>query len=117
MILLRSRLKRLATRLLDGGVPLARISVGRSILHPVIGLIWLQWDSDSGQVNVEHVPRSSIDTDTPKAPFADLHEGKCDVTQADLTDPTDVTRYSLSADLAQKGITGYFALNRRFGTS
>ena len=33
-----------AARLLDAGVPVARISVGQVLLHPVIGLLDTEWD-------------------------------------------------------------------------
>ncbi|MEO0766329.1 MAG: hypothetical protein AAFY75_09935 [Pseudomonadota bacterium] len=37
-----STVRDLSTRLVDGGVPLARVSVGRTVLHPVIGLMDMQ---------------------------------------------------------------------------
>jgi adenylate cyclase len=36
---IESTVSELCTRLVDGGVPLARVSVGRTVLHPVIGLM------------------------------------------------------------------------------
>ena len=63
----------LAKRLQDGGIPIARISMGRSVLHPVIALINLEWSSDTGHVQLQTVSRKSV---TPEllegTPFGDM---------------------------------------------
>ena len=109
-------LQGLAARLLDGGVPVARISIGRSILHPVIGLIDMQWERDTGRVAVQSVARSFVrDGLVWDNPFADLATGKCAVIHADLTNPEEVARYRIFEELARKGMTGYVAFSRRSG--
>ena len=53
----------LAKRLQDGGIPIARISMGRSVLHPMIALINLEWNSDaanSGSGTLYQVARGSL---------------------------------------------------------
>lgn len=81
-------LKGLATRLLEGGVPVARISVGRSILHPVIGLLGAQWARDTGRVDSETLDRSYLRSQLDlRSPFADFSKGRFDTIRADLTDP------------------------------
>ncbi|AXI47396.1 hypothetical protein C1J03_16090 [Sulfitobacter sp. SK012] len=86
--------------------------------HPVIGLIDMQWDRDSGLVLTQQVPRHMIRSDlNMNSPFADLITGKCTEVHADLTDPKDVARYPIFADLAAQGVTGYIALCRNFGKS
>lgn len=106
----------LANRLVDGGVSVARISVGRSILHPVIGLLDMQWDRNTGQVTSQSVSRafvrSELDTNNP---FADLATGKITTISADLRDPAEAARYDIFGQLAAQGVTGYVAFARNFG--
>ncbi|MEO0766330.1 MAG: adenylate/guanylate cyclase domain-containing protein [Pseudomonadota bacterium] len=49
------------------------------------------------------------------APFGTISRGETDRIFADLTDPADVARYPLFADLAEKGVTAYFAAGRTYG--
>ncbi|MEO0379030.1 MAG: adenylate/guanylate cyclase domain-containing protein [Pseudomonadota bacterium] len=104
------------TRLVEGGVPITRMSIGRSILHPTIGLLDMQWERENNQVTTQTVPRSfvrgGLDLNNP---FADLAAGKVDRIVADLTDPGTVAKYKLFGDLAARGITGYAAFGRWFG--
>lgn len=110
-------LKGLADRLLDGGVPVARISAGRSILHPLIGLIDMQWERQSGQVIVHKVPRNVVlSAVNVKNPFTELATGKATIITADLKQQSEIDRYPIFAELAAKGLTGYVAFSRSFGT-
>ncbi|WP_223425276.1 adenylate/guanylate cyclase domain-containing protein [Tateyamaria pelophila] len=106
----------LATRLLDGGVPLARLSLGRALLHPVIGLLNIQWDRDSGDIKSEAVPRASVLAELEvKNPFTDLGEDGVTSIIANLKDPADVARYAIFGKLAAQGITGYAAFGLIYG--
>lgn len=106
----------LAARLQDGGIPIARISMGRSVLHPVIGLIDLQWNSDTGHVQLEAVPRKLLNREfLDGSPFGELTFGKTERLVADLKNPDDVSRFKLFQQLADDGLTGYAAFARRFG--
>lgn len=106
----------LGQRLVDGGVPVNRINIGRTLLHPVIGLVNLKWEADSGRVTTEDYARSSINFDLLKGnPFFDLQRGQTDRILADLRNPKDVARYEMFRQLADKGITGYVAFGRVFG--
>ncbi len=110
-------LRGLCNRLVDGGIPLARVSVGRTILHPVIGLKDMNWDRETDQIVSSTMSRSVIrNLHKVKAPFATMSRGEARDIKADLTDPEQVARYPLFADLAERGITGYFAASRRYGT-
>ncbi|WP_420013617.1 hypothetical protein [Tateyamaria sp.] len=110
-------LKALGTRLLGGGVPVARISIGRSVLHPVIGLLDMQWERETGQVNTQTVTGaqvlSELDRDNP---FADLSRDEFSSITADLRDPKEIARYQIFKQLAASGMTGYAAFARKFGT-
>jgi adenylate cyclase len=106
----------LGQRLVDGGVPVNRINIGRSMLHPVIGLINLKWEAGSGHVTTEEIPRSVINPAGLEGnPFFDLSRGLTDRIVADLRNPKDVARYDLFQEFAAKGITGYVAFGRKFG--
>ena len=106
----------LAKRLQDGGIPIARISMGRSVLHPVIALINLEWSSDTGHVQLQTVSRKSV---TPEllegTPFGDMAFDRLDRIVADLKDPDDVNRYDMFQKFANDGLTGYVAFVRHFG--
>ncbi len=106
----------LAMRLQDGGIPIARISMGRSVLHPVIALINLQWNSKTGLVQMETVPRKSVtSTFMEGSPFGDFARGSAEQIVADLKDPDDVKKYEMFQRLADDGMTGYVAFVRHFG--
>ncbi|WP_319545014.1 hypothetical protein [Ruegeria conchae] len=62
----------LSHRLVDGGVPVARVSLGRLIMHPVIGLLIATWDASSDRMDWTVMPRSSVTDDLfDKAPFGE----------------------------------------------
>jgi len=108
-----------AERLQDGGIPVARISMGRAVLHPTIALVDMQWSVDTGRVETSTVSRKSITADwldtVRRSPFADLAGGKVDYVSADLKNPADVERYEIFDKLAKEGLTGYVAYFRKFG--
>ncbi len=106
----------LAQRLLDGGVPIARISIGRTVLHPVIGLMDVQWDRDTGKVTSSQVPRSAIRTETlAQHPFTVVASDPGVVLRARLSDPKEAARFEIFQRLAADGHTDYLAAARRFG--
>ncbi len=106
----------LAMRLKDGGIPIARIGMGRSLLHPVIGLIDMQWNSDTGHVQFQTVPRKALSFETFEgSPFGDIALGKVEYIIADLKDPDEVKRYAIFEKLANEGVTSYAAFVRKFG--
>lgn len=108
-----------ATRLKDGGIPIARINMGRPALHPVIRLIDLEWKSDTGRVELNTVSRKAFTLDFEKAmwktPFGDIARGRVKHIVADLKNPDDVKRYELFEKMADDGLTGYVAYMRHFG--
>jgi len=105
-------------QLVSGGIPISRISLGRTVLHPVTGLVDMQWSSDSGQVQTQDVPRSALsEALLMNSPFGDLMTGKYKHYRmhADLCDAKEVERYSIFQQFADSGVTGYAAFSRRFG--
>jgi len=49
-------------RLVAGGVPISRISVGGMILHPVFGAFDIVWEADHDQITVNRVARGFLTT-------------------------------------------------------
>ncbi|MEO1556600.1 MAG: hypothetical protein AAFS01_09220 [Pseudomonadota bacterium] len=113
---IESTVSEFCSRLVEGGVPLARVSVGRTVLHPVIGLMDMAWDRETGKVETKAMTREIVRRMTEfNAPFGTMSCGETDRIFADLTDPADVARYPLFADLAEQGMTAYIAAGRTYG--
>src|SRR6056297_10711 len=71
-VTLEDLVKAYAERLVDGGVPVARLSLGRMIMHPVIGLVDVTWQARTGRVDTGLVPRRAIPPDlTKQGPFGE----------------------------------------------
>ncbi|WP_164659992.1 adenylate/guanylate cyclase domain-containing protein [Tropicibacter sp. Alg240-R139] len=107
----------LGKRLVNGGVPVNRIAIGRSMLHPVIGLITLTWDLEKGRVDWDVIPRNRVAARSrEKTPFAELMLQRTrDEVVADLSDPGDCAQYPLFEQLAESGVTGYAGFAKTFG--
>lgn len=113
---LDATLLELTDRLRGGGVPVARINIGRAILHPVVGLIDTQWQQATGRVDTRYTTRETVrNTVRVDVPFSTLMRGEAPEVLADLTDPEALSRYGLFRALAADGITGYAAFNRHYG--
>ncbi|MEM6460423.1 MAG: adenylate/guanylate cyclase domain-containing protein [Pseudomonadota bacterium] len=131
----------LSHRLIDGGVPVARVSLGRLLMHPVIGLVDATWDASNDRIDWTVLPRSSVTDDIfDKAPFGEntkmanaivnnlSHEEIWDLadaladdsmalprTRADLTDPSIREKYPIYGKLAASGVTDYVVFSAPFG--
>jgi len=106
----------LAQRLVDGGVPVCRVVLGRTLLHPVIGLIDLEWNSDSGQIVQSRLRRSQFRIEMfENTPFGDMMYNNTESYFAKLSDPKTVEKYPIFQKLADEGIVGYAAFSRTFG--
>ncbi|MFK7754100.1 MAG: adenylate/guanylate cyclase domain-containing protein [Sedimentitalea sp.] len=110
----------LAERLKDGGLPITRINTGRTILHPLFGLIDCEWHSDRPTTRTNMVARDQINRDmfvgTPFGEMSDGKDGTNGVLVADLTDPKERAKYGIFERLAKDGMTGYAAFVSQFGT-
>lgn len=110
----------LAQRLLAGGVPVFRMVIGRSMLHPVIGLVDLTWDADTGlvervQMSRERARRLVDDGSFANTPFGRIASGNATEYLADLSDPETVAEYPLFQKLVADGVTHYAAFQQNFG--
>jgi len=124
-------------RLIDGGVPVTRVTVSRLMMHPVIGFLDATWTAEARGVNRTILPRSSVRDDMfDGTPFGEnaqigsaavkrllhksgweLADGLIEVPpiRADLTDPSTRDKYPIYESLAASGVTDYLAFNVPFG--
>lgn len=124
-------------RLLDGGMPVARIRLGRLLMHPVLGTIDATWEAETGHVSWFTSARDDIRTAFfEKSPFGDMSRAASELVRAggfdrlrdgtfrpeqyghihaDLTDPADRARYGVFQTLHEQGFTGYISYCAPFG--
>ncbi len=133
--------EQLSNRLIDGGVPVTRVSLGRLMMHPVIGLLDATWDASNHRIEWTVLPRSSVTADLfDKAPFGensklaneiakqhfneevwDLADGLANGTikfpfmRANLTDQATRNKFPLFRKLAEAGVTDYVVCSAPFG--
>lgn len=110
----------LAERLLAGGVPISRMVIGRSMLHPIIGLVDLTWDADTQLVDSWNVSREKlrkfIDDDVfQSTPFARMLINDEPEYLADLSKPETVAEFQIFEKLAASGVTEYVGFQQSFG--
>ena len=109
-------IKSLGDRLREGGVPVARINVGRMMLHPAIGLFDSDWHADTGLVRTSVVDRSQVSpTLGADSPFGDMSKRDVFTLMASFDNPEERAQYALFEQLYEQGYTGYAAFGRRFG--
>lgn len=138
-VCLEELIEGLGRRLVEAGVPVVRISQGRLLMHPIIGVIDVTWDADAKRTNWAIYPRSGLArglAQHEKSPFAALNDANQQIVESqshlrgmeladvvtdlpfihdDLTDPDTLDKYPLYNRLAASGITGYVALTAPFG--
>ncbi|MEP1520247.1 adenylate/guanylate cyclase domain-containing protein [Ascidiaceihabitans sp.] len=106
----------LAKRLVDGGIPVARINVGRSLLHPTIVAINAEWNVDVPHVEISSIPRKFVHSGLfDNTPFGDIIARRVNRIHADLKDPAVLAQYPMYEKFKQDGIIGYAAFGRHFG--
>lgn len=61
-------------RLVDGGVPVTRISIGCLLLHPVLAMLDATWDMESGRSSWNTLRRADMDeTVHGRGPFGEIN--------------------------------------------
>lgn len=129
----------LGRRLIEAGIPVSRISQGRLLMHPIIGVIDVTWDADAKRTDWAVYPRAGLSrglAENYNSPFGELTGAAQTMARSlshlrgmeladrvpdlpfihdDLTDPATQERFPLYARLAASGITGYVALIAPFG--
>ena len=109
-------LKELAHRMRDAGLPVARVNVGRMMLHPAIGLYDIEWEAETDLVRTSILQRSQV---TPtlgdKTPFGEISRGRQTSVIGALEDPESRAAFQMFEELHARGYTGYAAFGRNFG--
>jgi adenylate cyclase len=105
----------LTRRLIDGGIPISRLVVGRTQLHPLIAGYDLRWDSKSGRTNLYTVPHGLLSQEeVRKTPFGSLMARETNHLRADLTKPEDVAKFEIFEQLRDGGVSDYAAWTKAF---
>jgi adenylate cyclase len=105
----------LTRRLIDGGIPISRLVVGRTQLHPLIVGYDLRWDSKSGRTNLYTVPHGLLSQEeVRKTPFGSLMARETNHLRADLTKPEDVAKFEIFEQLRDSGVSDYAAWTKAF---
>ncbi len=105
-------------RLVAGGVPVSRISIGGMILHPVFGAFDIVWEADHDQVSVNRVSRSLLTT--PKfqnAPFFHMPANSITFLRQSLEQAEPEQNFPLFERLRAAGNTDYFAFFQSYGNT
>ncbi len=75
----------LGTRLVEAGVPVVRISQGRLLMHPIIGVIDVTWDADAKRTDWAVYPRAGLSSGLAKhynSPFAELNRANQEIAKS-----------------------------------
>ncbi len=103
-------------RLLAGGIPLCRISVGSMILHPVFGAMSSVWEAANDHIQTDMVPREMLATATfQAAPFFYLPAHKIPSLRQRLDlGPAD-PEFPIYDQLRAAGVSEYLAFSHSYG--
>ena len=103
-------------RLVAGGVPVSRISIGGMILHPVFGAADIVWEAEHDQVSVNRVTRSVLTTpEFQNAPFFHMASRGMTFLRQSLEQPVSEENYPIFDRLRATGNTDYFAFFQSYG--
>ncbi|MFT5487116.1 MAG: adenylate cyclase [Paracoccaceae bacterium] len=103
-------------RLLAGGIPLYRLSVGSMILHPVFGAMSSIWDADNDQIQTNMAPRELLATEEfQTAPFFHLPSQKISSLRQRLDQGPADPEFPIYDQLRAAGVTEYLAFSHSYG--
>lgn len=108
---LEDTVAQLVDRLIKLGMPLSRFVIGRTMLHPVIGVYDLTWTSTSNRVDATTIAREQVIAmiEGPDTPFVELAMGRESHIRADLTQASERARFVVFDKLAAAGAADYAA--------
>lgn len=105
-------------RLVAGGIPVSRISIGGMVLHPVFGATDVVWEADHDQVSVSRVPRGIITKpEFQNAPFFHMAANGIPFERHLIEQAELETEYPLFDRLRASGTTDYFAFFQSYGNT
>ena len=103
-------------RLLTGGIPLNRLSVGAMVLNPVFGALDVVWDADDDRVITRMAPRELITTEEfQNAPFFQMAAEKVSFLRQRLDEGAAESEYPIYDRLRAMDVTDYFAFCQSYG--
>ena len=105
-------------RLVSGGIPVSRISIGGMVLHPVFGADDIVWEADHDQVAVSRVARAVLTApEFQNAPFFHMASNAIPFYRQSLEEAEPEPNYPLFDRLRAMGITDYFAFFQSYGNT
>jgi adenylate cyclase len=105
-----------AHKLINGGIPVCRISISVLIIHPNMGGLGYSWDTRTDSCSIQHVPRSMVlstaDTDNP---FYILLKENLNFVRYRLNEPGFSTESPILRSVIEAGATDYVCFNNSYG--
>lgn len=104
----------LGQRLLAGGIPMYRLSVGSMLLHPVFVAMDVAWRAETGQVVSEMMPRKGLLTQAfQNTPFFVAARDGVGFSRFRLEDPAE-TSFPMFERMREEGVTEYAVFARPY---
>jgi adenylate cyclase len=106
----------LGQRLVAGGVPLHRISIGGMLLHPTFGALDVVWEAPLDQIRSSMASRAAIYTpEFQDSPFFIAARDGIPFQRFPLERPELETEYPIFEQLRASGVTDYIVFYRTYG--
>jgi len=106
----------LGQRLVAGGIPIHRISIGGMILHPIYGAIDVTWDGQSDMARYDKFPRSNlILPEFQNAPFYHAITNNISFERFKLEDDTTTQPFPIFEKFRNQGVTDYIVAFHSYG--
>jgi adenylate cyclase len=110
--------KGLGRRLVAGGIPVSRLSVGGMLLHPVAGALDVVWDARTDQARRSDMPRELFQSkEFREAPFFYLTSNNKPSLRARLEDGAVEPEFPIYQRFRGDGVTDYVAYFYGYGES
>lgn len=110
-------IKELGNKIVDGGIPLARINIGALIMHPVLGAMDITWDAESDTCTSKvHARKELLNIpDFTNAPFYHMCANDIPFMRFKLSNTKEREEFPLLKTLHKNGMNDYVALSANFG--
>ena len=106
----------LGRRLVAGGVPLYRLSVGGMLLHPVFGAMDITWAAPTDQMTAYMAPLSIVPTpEFQNTPYFVAAKESTEFQRFHLEKPEEEGGFPILARLRGEGVTEYIVFYRNYG--
>ena len=106
----------LGKRLVAGGIPIHRISIGGMMLHPVFGAMDISWEAQSDTARYEKFPRSGfMSKEFQEAPFFHSTVNKIQFKRYHLEEGETEPTFSIFEKFRSQGVTDYVVSCHLYG--